>query len=463
MKPSSVTAGGVAGAWRSAGSRAATPSMPAAGIPCHDVATRPAGDPPRAMGHDWRSLAPDLAALVDADRRANPCRPQGLPRRPEREPARRIDRALRHRHRPLDDPDQADHLSHLSVPADHFAPRSGGAATHCSPAVRATKEVQEGSAAPQPGNHEALQGAQHQSAGADERLPAGADPVPHPDRALLRHSGRPPEPADPRFPLPGHLSRQDRFATRPVCCIAHPSAHPRRSHDLRADQDHDPARPGSRPDPGVDDAAHDADHAGLHRVHLTQLRGRPRALLGGQQPLQHRPAILHHRLGFTQHTAGLTQGESRMSTTSDSVETTGSTVEEAVEKALEELEEARENVEIMVLDESPQEARVRVTVRETYAVKARQVVAELLYKMGITAQVFIKKADDPVMIDVAGDNLGLLIGWRGETLRAFQTVVNLILNEGRVDRRRLVVDVDHYRERRAGYREGEGGGGGETP
>jgi len=130
---------------------------------------------------------------------------------------------------------------------------------------------------------------------------------------------------------------------------------------------------------------------------------------------------------------------------SDSVETTGSTVEEAVEKALEDLEEARENVEIAVLEESPQEVRVRVTVRETYAVKARQVVAELLYKMGITAQVFIKKADDPVMIDVAGDNLGLLIGWRGETLRAFQTVVNLILNEGRVDRRRLVVDVEQYR------------------
>src|SRR5713101_1158640 len=137
-----------------------------------------------------------------------------------------------------------------------------------------------------------------------------------------------------------------------------------------------------------------------------------------------------------------------MSTTSDSVETTGTTVEEAVEKALEDLEEARENVEITVLDESPEAARVRVTVRETYAVKARQVVAELLYKMGITAQVFIKKADDPVMIDVAGDNLGLLIGWRGETLRAFQTVVNLILNEGRVDRRRLVVDVEHYRNRR---------------
>src|SRR5256714_5558243 len=138
-----------------------------------------------------------------------------------------------------------------------------------------------------------------------------------------------------------------------------------------------------------------------------------------------------------------------MNTSSDSIETTGKSVEEAIEKALEDLEEARENVEVDVLEEGPGEAHVRVTVRETYAVKARQVVAELLYKMGITAQVFIKKADDPVMIDVAGDNLGLLIGWRGETLRAFQTVVNLLLNEGRTNRRRLVVDVAHYRITRA--------------
>ena len=125
-----------------------------------------------------------------------------------------------------------------------------------------------------------------------------------------------------------------------------------------------------------------------------------------------------------------------MSTNRNAVETTGKTVDEAIEKALEELEEARENVEVEVLDETADEARVRVALRETYAIKARQVVAELLYKMGITAQVLIKKSDDPVMIDVAGDNLGLLIGWRGETLRAFQTVVNLILNEGRSDRRR---------------------------
>ena len=79
------------------------------------------------------------------------------------------------------------------------------------------------------------------------------------------------------------------------------------------------------------------------------------------------------------------------STNSNSVEITGKTVDEAVEQALEDLDEARENVDIEVLEESSGEVRVRVTQRETYAVKARQVVAELLYKMGITAQVFIRK------------------------------------------------------------------------
>src|SRR6202171_374275 len=106
---------------------------------------------------------------------------------------------------------------------------------------------------------------------------------------------------------------------------------------------------------------------------------------------------------------------------SNSVEITGKTVDEAVDQALEDLDEARETVEVEVLAESPQEARVRVTLRETYAVKAREVVAELLYKMGITAQVTIKKADEPVMIDVAGDNLGLLIGWRGGSVRPLHT------------------------------------------
>jgi len=130
-----------------------------------------------------------------------------------------------------------------------------------------------------------------------------------------------------------------------------------------------------------------------------------------------------------------------------SIETSGATVDEAIERALEELEEARENVEVEVLEDAPQ-ARVRVTLRETYAGSARQAVTDLLSKMGIVAQVYVRQVEDPVTIDIAGQDLGVLIGWRGETLRSFQTVVNLIVNEGRTERRRVIVDVERYRLRR---------------
>ena len=53
--------------------------------------------------------------------------------------------------------------------------------------------------------------------------------------------------------------------------------------------------------------------------------------------------------------------------------------------------------------------------------------------------------EDTVELDIEGDDSGLLIGRRGETLRALQFIVNLLVSqrsEGRV-----VLDVEGYRER----------------
>ena len=38
-----------------------------------------------------------------------------------------------------------------------------------------------------------------------------------------------------------------------------------------------------------------------------------------------------------------------------------------------------------------------------------------------------------MILDIAGDDLGLLIGWRGETLRSLQTALNLMLGEEGVE------------------------------
>jgi spoIIIJ-associated protein len=76
-------------------------------------------------------------------------------------------------------------------------------------------------------------------------------------------------------------------------------------------------------------------------------------------------------------------------------------------------------------------------------------VQDLLEKMGIRATVAVRPADpeSPVQLDVSGRDLGLLIGWRGETLRALQAVANMLVAR-ELGERRVIVDVERYRQRR---------------
>ena len=57
--------------------------------------------------------------------------------------------------------------------------------------------------------------------------------------------------------------------------------------------------------------------------------------------------------------------------------------------------------------------------------------------------------DDLPVIDIHGEDAGLLIGHRGETLRALQFLVNISLGRGEGQTTRVALDVEGYRERRA--------------
>ena len=75
-------------------------------------------------------------------------------------------------------------------------------------------------------------------------------------------------------------------------------------------------------------------------------------------------------------------------------------------------------------------------------------VEGLLTHMGVQAQVTVRLGTDPVTLDVAGRDLGALIGWRGETLRALQSVTNVMVGRHLADGERIIVDVERYRQRR---------------
>lgn len=90
------------------------------------------------------------------------------------------------------------------------------------------------------------------------------------------------------------------------------------------------------------------------------------------------------------------------------------------------------------------------------AERAREILHTLLDKMGIPADVTARVGHDlidpgekaPLILDITGHDLGLLIGRRGETLRALQFVTRQILNKELGYWVPVVVDVESYLVRR---------------
>jgi spoIIIJ-associated protein len=144
-----------------------------------------------------------------------------------------------------------------------------------------------------------------------------------------------------------------------------------------------------------------------------------------------------------------------------SAEGRGRTLDEAVDAALIELGESRRNVDVRVLNEGSEETVVEVTVidhavaspggaapADGKAELARTLVEGLLKHMGIQAQVTTRTGSEPMTLDISGRDLGALIGWRGETLRALQSVTNVMVGRHLAEGERIIVDVERYRQRR---------------
>ena len=146
-----------------------------------------------------------------------------------------------------------------------------------------------------------------------------------------------------------------------------------------------------------------------------------------------------------------------------SAEGRGRTLDEAVDAALIELQESRRHVDVKILSETAEETLVEVTVIDESAAigaalpqaapngkaeAARALVEGLLKHMGVRAQVSVRSGVEPITLDISGRDLGALIGWRGETLRALQSVTNVMVGKHLAEGERVIVDVERYRQRR---------------
>jgi len=167
------------------------------------------------------------------------------------------------------------------------------------------------------------------------------------------------------------------------------------------------------------------------------------------------------------------------------VEASGKDVEEAISQGLAELGKTRDEVEIEVLSEGSrglfglgaEEARVRISFTKPLVVEelvekkvkepaapplgkdfqqiAKGTLEELLSRMGIRAQVVVHQKVDveegelaTFVLDIVGDDLGILIGRQGETLAALQYMTRLMVSRKTRRWHPLVVDVEQYKVRR---------------
>ena len=91
-------------------------------------------------------------------------------------------------------------------------------------------------------------------------------------------------------------------------------------------------------------------------------------------------------------------------------------------------------------------ARVKSSVEDT----AKDFLKEVFDAMGLIVVVDVKydEADNSMEIELSGDEMGVLIGKRGQTLDSLQYLVSLVVNKNVENYIRVKVDTENYRQRR---------------
>jgi spoIIIJ-associated protein len=142
---------------------------------------------------------------------------------------------------------------------------------------------------------------------------------------------------------------------------------------------------------------------------------------------------------------------------SEYIEKEGKTVESAIEEALSELNIEKENAEIEVIDEGSKgifgliggrNALVRVYKKIDFETIAREFLQPIFDSMGIDEQLEFTIEEDSINVKISAEDIGIVIGRRGETLDSLQYLLGLVINKNSDKFIRVTLDVGNYREKR---------------
>lgn len=142
----------------------------------------------------------------------------------------------------------------------------------------------------------------------------------------------------------------------------------------------------------------------------------------------------------------------------DFIEVSAKTVDDAITEACQKFSVTSDKLEYEVVEEGSsgflgigaKNAVIRAKVKSSVKDIAKAFLDDVFEAMNLTVVVDIKydEIDNTMDIDLSGDEMGVLIGKRGQTLDSLQYLTSLVVNKDVENYIRVKVDTENYRKRR---------------
>ncbi len=139
------------------------------------------------------------------------------------------------------------------------------------------------------------------------------------------------------------------------------------------------------------------------------------------------------------------------------LEFTGKTVEDAITEALVNMGVTSDQIQYEVIDKGSsgflglgsKNAVIKVWKKFSIEESITDFLTQVTAAMGLTVKVEIKTEDDNTYnVELFGDDMGVLIGKRGQTLDSLQYLANLAVNKNTDEYVKIKLDTEDYRQRR---------------
>jgi spoIIIJ-associated protein len=135
----------------------------------------------------------------------------------------------------------------------------------------------------------------------------------------------------------------------------------------------------------------------------------------------------------------------------------GKTKEEAIESGLKELKTKLDRVKVEIIEEEKKgllfgigskEAKIEMFILDDPIAEAYEFLNDVFTALGHSYTIEQSQSTDGILFNIVGDELGILIGRRGQTLDALQYLLNIVANRYGEKQERFILDAENFRDRR---------------